>query len=321
MMRISVASAPATVANINAGFDVLGFSLLGICDKVQACIIPEKAVHIKKIVSSGQGEWENIPIDARKNTASVALQAMIEGENLPHGYEISIEKGIPLSSGLGGSAASAVAAVVAGNQLLKRKLPLSKLFSYALEGEAVASGGIHGDNVAPALYGGITACLKNGIKDFQVVSIRCPKKLYCSIFHPAFPLETKKARGILKEHISLQDYIQQSMHLTGLLMGLTLGDYDLIANHAKDIIITPQRKSLMPFYDLFAPELMKVQSLAFGISGAGPSLFALSQTLRQAKIISELFSRLGREYKVSGQVFVGPVGAARPGVKIQKVKK
>ncbi len=321
MKIISVASAPATVANVNAGFDILGFSLPGMGDKIHASIIPEMRVQIKNIVSSVEADSAAIPINPTKNTASVALQEMINGEKLPHGFEISIEKGIPLASGLGGSAASAVAAVVAGNQLLKKKLPLSKLFFYALKGEEVASGGMHGDNIAPALYGGITACLKTAEGDFQVIPIKCPAKLFCTIFHPAFSLETKKARGILKNEVSLKDYIQQSMHLSGLLMGLTLGDYELIRTHAKDIIITPQRETLLPFYHLFAPELIKARSLAFGISGAGPSLFSLTKTLREAKNLSELFWRLSRKHKVPGQVFTGQVGVGKPQVSTLKVKE
>ncbi|HAZ14789.1 MAG: homoserine kinase [Bdellovibrionales bacterium GWA2_49_15] len=315
MKKISVASAPATVANVNAGFDILGFSLPGISDQVRAWVIAEPVVRIKEIVGV------DIPSIPAKNTASVALQEMIKGEKLTHGFEIVIEKGIPLASGLGGSAASAVAAVVAGNQLLKKKLSLEKLFFYALKGEEVASGGIHGDNIAPALYGGITACLKTSDGAFQIVPIRCPKKIFCSIFHPAFPLETKKARGILKTEISLKDYIQQSMHLTGLLMGFNLGDYELIYHHAKDIIITPQRKSLLPFYDLFYPALIKAQSLAFGISGAGPSIFILSKNLPAAKKMSALLTSLSHKHKVSGQVFTGQVGAGKPEVTILKVRE
>ncbi len=314
-MKIVIASAPATVANVNAGFDILGFSLSGLADQVSVRTIPEKIVRIKKIIGG-----DDLPLEPDKNTAAVPLLEMIRGERLSHGFEIEIKKGIPLASGLGGSAASAVAAVVAANQLLKKKLDNQKLFYYALLGEAVASGGLHGDNIAPALYGGITACLKDSEGKFQVVPVSCPVKLYCTIFHPQFALETKKARGVLKENILLKDYIQQSMHLTGLLLGLQSGDYDLIKLHTRDVIITPQRKFLMPFYDHFLPDLEKTNSLGFGISGAGPSLFSLSKTKKDAHQIQELLLVLSKKYKIPGEVYVAQVGLARPTITFVKVK-
>lgn len=314
---IVTVEAPCTVANLNAGFDILGFSLSILHDTVSIKRLPEKKVVIKKITTQG---GESIPTEEKLNTASVALLSLMHEENLPHGFEISIHKGIPLSSGLGGSAASAVAAVVGANQLLDSKLPFQKLFHHALKGEEKASGGMHGDNVAPSLMGGVTACLQNSKGGLTPVSIQLGSNIFCTIFHPHTMLETKQARGILRPDLLLKDHVRQSMHLAGLILGLQNGDFDLIRDHLHDVIITPQRKKLLPHYDLFSSDLAKSPALGFGISGAGPSLFALSRLKSEADEVGELLKKLAKKNNLGGDTFVGQMGQGLPRISVQKVE-
>lgn len=284
MVQFAIAYAPASVANVIVGFDVLGFSIPILYDKVTAKKI-ENGVRISKIT----GVVTNLPLDPEENTAGYAVKKMIEGEKLPFGISLEIEKGIPLGSGLGGSAASAVAAVVAVNHLLDIPLPKSKLLEYALYGESVASGSFHGDNIGASLYGGLIACIRkdkgDDVKDFEILEIPIPKFVYCVIIHPQFELETKMAREIIQPTIPIQSYVKQTMFLTSFLVGCYNQDSSLIKSSLKDIIIEPQRSKLIPEFSEIKKIIENNNALGFSISGAGPSMFAWCSSMEEAEKI------------------------------------
>lgn len=272
------AFAPATVANVAVGFDILGFAVDSVGDTVTLKKINERGkVEIESILGI-----EGLPYDAEKNTATIGLLQMLIDFKLPFGFKVSIEKGIPLSSGMGGSAASSVAAVMAASAFLPTPLTKSELLMYALLGEKVASGAIHADNVAPALFGGLT--LIRSIDPIDVINIPAPP-LYCVLIHPNIKVETKYARSVLATQISLGQYIQQSAHLGAFVAGCFKQDVELIKRSCKDFIIEDQRAHLIPgFYDVKNAALNS-GAIACSISGSGPSIFALSTNEKDCKMI------------------------------------
>ena len=272
--------APATVANVAVGFDILGFAVHGVGDRVTVTRISEPLVVIESISNS------NIPTDPQKNTAGVPLLKMLEDLKPGFGFSVKIEKGIPLGSGMGGSAASAVGAVVAAHELLVRSglSPLSKdiLIRYALEGEAIASGAKHADNIAPCLYGGFTLSRPGAEPD--VISLPYPSGLFCVLVNPAMQLNTKEARDVLKSEISLKLHSQQSARLAAFVAGCALSDFNWIRKGLEDLVVEPQRKALIPGFDSVKDAAMKAGVLGCSISGAGPSVFALTEDEAIAKL-------------------------------------
>lgn len=272
------AFAPATVANVAVGFDILGFAHDSVGDTVT----------LKKINETGKIEIESIkgleglPFDPAKNTATVGLLKMLTELNLPFGFKVTIEKGIPLSSGMGGSAASSVAAVVAANAFLPKPLSKSELLRFALEGEKAASGAIHADNVAPSLFGGLT--LIRSTDPIDVINIPYPK-LFCVLIHPDIKVETKHARSVLTPQVSLPQVVKQSAHLGAFIAGCFQMDVDLIKRSCKDFLIEEQRAHLIPgFYDVKNAAL-QANAIACSISGSGPSMFALTPNETEAEVI------------------------------------
>lgn len=265
------AFAPATVANVAVGFDILGFAVPVLGDKVTIEKITEGVV-----IDSITGV-KGIPLQAEQNTAGYALLKMIEGEHLNFGFRLSIAKGIPLSSGLGGSAASAVAAVVGANALLDTPLDNQNLLYYAIQGESIASG-MHGDNVAPSLYGGLTAFISN---DYSVINLPIPD-IYCVLAHPDIAIKTKDARAIIHPTVTLQQHIEQSMQLVQFLAGCYSGG---LFSNLQDQIIEPQRAHLIPHFTELQQIAQEEGALIFSISGAGPTMFALADKATSNRII------------------------------------
>ena len=274
------AFAPATVANVAVGFDVLGFAL----DAVGDTVTLKKTTDIGKIEIESIKGLEGLPYDPAKNTATVGLVKMLQELGLPFGFKVSIEKGIPLSSGMGGSAASSVAAVVAANGFLPNSLTKSELLRFALEGERAASGAIHADNVTPSLFGGLT--LIRSTDPIDVINIPYPK-LFCVLIHPDIKVETKYARSVLATHLSLHQFVQQSAHLASFIAGCFQQDIELIKRSCKDFVIEEQRAHLIPgFYEVQSAAL-KANALACSISGSGPSIFALAANEQDCKLIKD----------------------------------
>jgi homoserine kinase len=262
------AFAPATVGNVAIGFDILGHTVEALGDRVRIKRIAEPVVRIVSIT----GIAGELPVEPARNTAGRAAQAMLESLSLGFGFEMSIEKGIPLGSGLGGSAASAVAAVVAANALLEEPQPQLSLLKYAMAGEAVASGSAHVDNIAPCLFGGLV--LTVGIDEPRVKQIPVPPSLRCVLVHPHMYLGTREARAILKADITRSDFVWQSANLAGFISGCYSNDLDMIRESFNDVIIEPQRQSLIPGFKDVKRSAMSAGALGCSISGAGPTVFA-----------------------------------------------
>jgi homoserine kinase len=268
-MRMSAtAFAPASIGNVAVGFDVLGHSFQAIGDRVTARRIIEPTVRIASI----GGLVADLPRDPEKNTAGMAVLSMVRDLKLDFGIELSIEKGIPLGSGLGGSAASAVAGVVAANALLPKSLDKLELLKFAMKGEAVASGSVHVDNIAPSLFGGLV--LTVGIDNPNVKQIPVPASVRCVLVHPHMMLSTRAAREILNRSIDLSNVIWQSANLAGFLTGCFTGDLRLIRESLEDVIIEPQRKVLIPGFEQVKQAAMHHGAMGCSISGAGPTIFA-----------------------------------------------
>ncbi len=282
-LKSATAFAPATVANIATGFDILGFAIHNLGDRISMTRLERPEVKIESI--SGLASSTAITLDPAQNTAGVPLLKMIQELGLNFGFSMRIEKGIPLGSGLGGSAASAVGAVVAAHALLpqelKNKLTKERLIHFALEGEAIASGSKHADNIAPCLYGGLT--LSHPGDDPDVTVLPYPKTLAVIVVHPEMRLDTKKARGVLKPDLFLKTHIQQSSHLAALVAGCCTSQFHLIKKGLVDLIIEPQRAHLIPgFYEVKRAAL-ESGVLGCSISGAGPSVFAFAESMQIAE--------------------------------------
>jgi homoserine kinase len=264
------AFAPATVANVGIGFDILGHAVDEVGDRVRIRRIEDNEVRIRSIT----GVAGELPVEPQHNTAGRAVQAMHAALKPGFGFELDIEKGIPLGSGMGGSAASAVAAVVAANALLHAPAPQIQLLKFAMEGEIVASGSAHIDNIAPCLYGGLT--LTVGIDNPRVKQIPVPRGLRCVLVHPHMYLGTREARAILNINVSRSDFVWQSANLAGFISGCYSNDLEMIRESFNDVIIEPQRHSLIPGFKDVQRAAMSAGALGCSISGAGPAVFAWS---------------------------------------------
>ncbi len=271
MLSDVTAFAPATVANVGIGFDILGHTVEALGDRVRVRRIEERTVRIAAI----SGIAGVLPVEPERNTAGRAVQALHAALGLKFGFEMFIDKGIPLSSGLGGSAASAVAAVVAANALLGAPLPRIQLLKFAMQGEIVASGSAHLDNIAPSLFGGLV--LTVGIDEPRVKQIPVPAALRCVLVHPHMQLGTREARAILKSDVTRSDFVWQTANLAGFISGCYSNDLEMIRESFNDVIIEPQRGSLIPGFADVKSGAMAAGALGCSISGAGPTIFAWSE--------------------------------------------
>jgi homoserine kinase len=261
----ATAFAPASTSNLAVGFDILGHPVGRLGDRVTAVRRAAPGVSIASV--SG-----DVPGDPEANTATVPILRLLDDVRPGFGVEVRIDKGIPLGSGVGGSAASAVAGVVAANALLPEPLPLAALFPYALAGEAVASGAPHGDNVAPSLFGGLV--LVRSAQPADVVPLPVPPSLRCAIALPALRLDTKTARAILPAAFPLKTVIAQTANLAGVVAGVCTGDLALVARSLRDELVEPHRASLIPGFMEVRDAALGAGALGCSISGAGPALFA-----------------------------------------------
>jgi homoserine kinase len=264
----ATAFAPASVGNVAIGFDILGFAVDALGDRVTVARRPEPGVVITRV----RGIAGDLPTDPARNTAGQALLAMQEALRPPFGFAMEIDKGIPLGSGLGGSAASAVAAVVAANALLPQPCNKLELLKFAMQGEAVASGSLHVDNIAPSLFGGLV--LTVGIDHPRVKQIPVPPEVRAIILHPHMFLSTKQARAILRRTVDLSDFVWQTANLAGFISGCYTNDLDLIRASLEDVVIEPQRQALIPGFQDVRRAAIAAGALGCSISGAGPTTFA-----------------------------------------------
>jgi homoserine kinase len=304
-MQSATAFAPATVGNVGIGFDILGHTFPAIGDRVRATRAAQPGVRIVAITGVG-GE---LPFEAARNTAGKAVLSLSESLSLPFGIELAIDKGIPLGSGLGGSAASAVAAVVAANELLDQPLSRLELLKHAIQGEAVASGSLHADNIAPSLFGGLV--LTVGIDNPRIKQIPVPPGIRCVLVHPRLYLSTRAARAILDRSVKLSDVVWQTANLAGFLAGCYTNDLALIRDAFEDVLIEPQRAQLIPGFAEVKHSAMEEGALGCSISGAGPSVFAWCEESHAQAICSAMVRAFARHDLASDEWIaeIGGVGA------------
>jgi len=264
----ATAFAPASVGNVAIGFDILGFAIEGLGDRVTVTRRAAAGVEISAI----RGVAGDLPREPRDNTAGRALLAMQEAMAPGFGFSLEIDKGIPLGSGLGGSAASAVAAVVAANALLPQPCPPLALLKFALAGEAQGSGDRHVDNVAASLFGGLV--LTVGIDSPRVKQIPVPKGIRAVIVHPHMFIATRAARAMLKATVELRTFVWQTANLAGFISGCYTDDLDMIRASFEDVVIEPQREALIPGFQQVRRAALQAGALGCSISGAGPAMFA-----------------------------------------------
>ena len=278
-MESVTAFAPATVSNVACGFDVLGFALDSPGDDVVARFAGE-GVTIDEII----GDGGRLPRDAGRNTAGVAAQALLSRLGERRGVTLTIRKGLPLSSGLGGSAASAVAAVVAVDALVGARTPQDVLMACAFDGERIGAGSAHGDNIGPAVYGGFVLVRTANPPD--VIRLPVPNGLTAVVVHPDLEIETAKARALLGDSVPLRDAIQQWANLGAFVDALHRSDFALIARSLQDTIAEPRRAPLVPGLAAIKKAAADAGALGCSLSGSGPSLFALCQDAAIARRVA-----------------------------------
>jgi homoserine kinase len=279
------AFAPATVANLNCGFDVLGMALEMPGDEVNVAFNETDTLQVVKIT----GDNGKLPYDIDKNTAAVAIKALCEHLGEKRGMDIAVTKKMPLGSGMGSSAASAVAGVFAANELLGNRLSKRELMPFVLKGEEAATGSAHGDNVFPSLLGGIV--LIRSYSPLDVVALPVPSHLYCALLHPDVEILTKQARGILPQAIALKTAIAQTGNIAAFVAGLYEKDLALVGRSMTDLFAEPYRAPLIPEFERVRNAALYGGALAFGISGSGPAMFALCDSSIRAQQVGELMQR------------------------------
>ncbi|MBL8860376.1 MAG: homoserine kinase [Planctomycetes bacterium] len=307
MTTWATAFAPASVGNVGVGFDVLGHALGGVGDRATVRRTSSGRVAIRAI----RGVVTELPSQAEKNTAGRALLSLLERVPRGTGFDLELEKGVALGSGMGGSAASAVAALVAANATLDAALPDEALYECALDGEAVASGSRHGDNVAPILLGGLVIAPARGAP----VRVPVPDELWCALVHPHHVLETRRARAALAGHYELHAFVEQSEHLALVLAGCFTGDFALIRRGLSDVLIEPRRAPLVPGFTAVKAAALAAGALGASISGAGPSVFAWCQGRATAERATRAMQSAFRAAGLDADVHVSPVDA--PGARVE----
>ncbi len=295
--------APATVSNLACGFDLIGFPIHGPGDEIIANRSDTPGVQIISIT----GAKGKLPLETEKNTAGVAAMAVLKHLGREDfGATFEIRKKMPIGSGMGSSAASAVAGAVAINALLGNPLTKRELLPFASAGEQIASGGsIHLDNVAPCLMGGFVFNCNNDT--FDVVRLLAPKGLHCALVFPHLTILTAEARSILSPNVPLKKHVEQSANLGGLIVGLYRGDLDLISRSLKDVIIEPQRSKLITGFDEVQSAALAQGALGCSISGAGPSVFALCQSSIIAEACAQAMQQAFEKKGINSNAYVSTI--------------
>ncbi len=301
--------APATVANVVCGFDVLGFAVNEPGDQVVMRIINKPGVTISKIT----GDDGRLPLDPAKNTVSVSVQHYLNsvGRN-DIGLDIELHKKMPIGSGLGSSSASTVAGLFAIKTLLGDTADPVKLLPFAIKGEEMACGHGHADNVAPALLGGFV--LIRSYEPLDVVRLPYPPGLYCAIVFPDVDVPTREARQIIRNKILMKDAVTQWGNIAGLVSGLFMQDIELIGRSMKDVLVEPVRSMLIPDFYLMRDIAMNLGAVSFGISGSGPSVFAFTRDQDTAKRITQKLQQHLTGIKIRSNLYVSTINHTGPRV-------
>lgn len=312
MTDFTSAFAPASIGNLAVGFDMLGLALTGVGDRVVARKTDGTAVIIAEVRGLDGEIHPYLSTDPKGNTASIAAQALLSDHGGSFGIELEVHKGVPLQSGMGSSAASAVAAVVAVNGLLDTPLPVEALLPYALEGEKYASGGLHADNVAPSLLGGLILCPQVLLP--EVVRLPAPNGVKAVLLHPDLQVNTAHARRQLAKSYSMQQWLEQQGLLAGFVAACAASDIDLIRNTLRDVIVEPQRSAAVPCFDAVTEAARRSGALGCSLSGSGPSIFALCVE-NDARNIASAMEHACRVQGIDCQSWVCPMNA--PGALIE----
>ncbi|MFL6336226.1 MAG: homoserine kinase [Pyrinomonadaceae bacterium] len=295
-MKSATAFAPATVSNVAVGFDALGFAVEAAGDEVTVTLTEGHTVRVVE-VSDTTGTLPDgaVPLDPQQNTATVGLLRLLEDLRPGFGFDVGVRKGIALGSGMGGSAASAVAALVAANSLLERPLPKESLLAYALAAEVVACGASHPDNAAPSLFGGLTLIVSTD--PLRCVRLPVPRGLLAVLVHPHVRVDTRDSRAVLGPSVPLADHVRQSARLAGLVSACFTGDIELMRTCLEDIVIEPQRAALIPGFARVKAAALEAGALGASISGSGPSVFAL---VDDEEIAQRTRDAMVKEFRSSG---------------------
>ena len=290
-MKVKV-KIPATVANMVCGFDILGMAINDPYDEMELTLSNQPGLRIKHTDAFG------LPEEPERNVAGVSLLALMEEYGKEIGFDMIVHKNIKPGSGLGSSAAAAAGAVVAANHLLDNFFTKDDLVRFAMNGEKLASGVKHADNIAPCIYGGVT--LIRSIFPLDIIPLSAPP-MFVTVVHPQIEVKTSDARQILRKEIQLKDAIQQWGNIAGLVTGLLKNDYALIGRSLDDVLIEPVRSILIPGFDEVKKRSQEAGALGGGISGSGPSVFMLSEQEKTAKdveiVMKDIYSKIGIEYK------------------------
>ena len=293
MTEIKIFS-PASIANLSCGFDILGVCLNDIGDEITVRKTKEKGIKILKVTG------QKLTLDVNKNVAGVSALALLKETNVDCGFEIEIHKGIKPGSGIGSSAASSAGSVFAINELIGKPYSSKELIKFALEGEKIASGAAHADNVSAVLLGGFIF-VRDSL-NFDIFKLKTPIDLAFTILHPQIEVKTSESRALVQRPITLDKMITQSANLGAFISGLYNEDYNLISRSIKDVVVEPIRSILIPEFDKLKKISLSNNALGFGISGSGPSVFAMSKGLVNAKKIRDLlkvnYSKLGLSFDI-----------------------
>jgi len=302
--------APATVANMICGFDILGFAVDRPGDDVYMYKVAEPGVRIRSI----NGDDGRLPLEANKNTVSACVMMLLADLGISDeiGIEIELVKHMPIGSGLGSSSASTVAGLFAINALLDFPLSKDELMPYCVEGERLACGHGHADNVAPALMGGIT--LIRGGKSLDVVKLPVPNELYAGVVFPQVDVPTRDARQLIKDKVLLKDAVVQWGNIAGLVAGLFQNDYELIGRSMHDVLIEPTRAILIPEFYAMKEIAISNGALSFGISGSGPSVVAVTRGEEVAKVVTEKIKEHLQAHGIESYQYVSAVNTEGPKV-------
>lgn len=297
---------PATVANVSCGFDVLGFCLDTIGDEMVVRITNKKGIHITKI------DGYDLPYEAEKNVAGVSALALLEVAQPDFGFEIEIYKHIKPGSGIGSSSASASGSVFAINELLGKPFDNTQLSYFAMKGEALASGSEHADNIAPGIFGGFT--LVKSASPLEILQLPTPNDLFVTIIHPQIEIKTADARAILPKDIPLKNAITQWANVGSLVHALHTNDYELMCRSLQDVIVEPYRSQLIPHFEEVKLAANSAGALGCGISGSGPSVFALSKGKETAYNVEKAMKMIYSKTTIAFETYVSKIN--KEGIKI-----
>jgi len=297
---------PATVANVSCGFDALGLALNAVGDEMVLKKTINKGVTISAI------EGADLTHNIKKNAASLVALAMLNSVNADFGIDIALYKKVKPGSGLGSSASSAAGAAYAVNELLGKPFSKLELTEFARIGEKVACGSPIADNVAAVIYGGFI--LVKSYHPLEIIKLPVPKELWITVIHPQIEVKTEDARKVLKQEISIEDAVKQSANLAGLVSALYTDDYQLISRSLVDVIAEPYRKNLIPLFDDVKTASLQKGALGVGISGSGPSIFALCKGQQIANEVASAMKEVYQKSSFDFHVYTSEIN--KQGIKI-----